>query len=185
MTPIQILKLVGFATGAMLHLYISWLIWGRRLGTSQSQSQPVTLITVLHLCLGVWFLVNLSITLHELLLTSERLTRLLRVWDTLATTGVALLPAALLHAHVAVWATLDNYRTLKPRHVRWLGVALYVPMLVLPYAIYRINTGDYRPFMLKIRVLLIPYSIWYLLVLWSSALLDWAMKNKLDPAALR
>jgi signal transduction histidine kinase len=185
MTPIQILKLVGFATGAMLHLYIAWLIWGRRLGTSQSQSQSVTLITVLNLCLGVWFLGNLSITLHELLLTSERLTRLLRVWDTLATTGVALLPAALLHAHVAVWATLDNYRTLKPRHVRLLGVALYVPMLVLPYAIYRINTGDYRPFMLKIRVLLIPYSIWYLLVLWSSALMDWAISKKLDPLALR
>lgn len=185
MSPIQILKLVGFATGAMLHLYIAWLIWSRRLGTRQIQSQPVRLITVLNLCLGVWFLGNLFITLHELLLTRERLTGLLRAWDTLAMTGVALLPAALLHGHIAVWASLDNYRTLKPRHIRLIGIALYIPMLFLPYAFYKINTGDYRPFMLKIRVLLIPYSIWYLLVLWSSALLDWAMKNKLDPAALR
>src|ERR1051325_10790797 len=173
MSPIQILKLVGFATGAMLHLYIAWLIWSRRLGTSQSQSQPARLITVLNLCLGVWFLGNLFITLHELLLTGDRLTGLLRIWDTLATAGVALLPAALLHAHVAVWASLDNYRTLKPRHVRLIGIALYLPMIVLPYAIYKINTGAYRPFMLKIHVLLIPYSIWYLLTLWSSALLDW------------
>ncbi len=185
MSPIQILKLVGFATGAMLHLYIAWLIWSRRLGTRQIQSQPVRLITVLNLCLGVWFLGNLFITLHELLLTRDRLTGLLRAWDTLAMTGVALLPAALLHAHIAMWASLDNYRTLKPRHIRLIGIALYLPLLFLPYAIYKINTGDYRPFMLKIRVLLIPYSIWYLLVLWSSALLDWAMKNKLDPAALR
>ena len=185
MSPIQILKLVGFATGAMLHLYIAWLIWSRRLGTRQIQSQPVRLITVLNLCLGVWFLGNLFITLHELLLTRDRLTGLLRAWDTLAMTGVALLPAALLHAHIAMWASLDNYRTLKPRHIRLIGIALYAPLLFLPYAIYKINTGDYRPFMLKIRVLLIPYSIWYLLVLWSSALLDWAMKNKLDPAALR
>ncbi|HST21729.1 MAG TPA: ATP-binding protein [Blastocatellia bacterium] len=185
MSPIQILKLVGFATGAMLHLYIAWLIWSRRLGTRQIQSQPVRLITVLNLCLGVWFLGNLFITLHELLLTRDRLTGILRAWDTLAMTGVALLPAALLHAHIAMWASLDNYRTLKPRQIRLIGIALYVPLLFLPYAIYKINTGDYRPFMLKIRVLLIPYSIWYLLVLWSSALLDWAMKNKLDPAALR
>ena len=185
MSPIQILKLVGFATGAMLHLYIAWLIWSRRLGTRQIQSQPVRLITVLNLCLGVWFLGNLFITLHELLLTRDRLTGLLRAWDTLAMTGVALLPAALLHAHIAMWASLDNYRTLKPRHIRLIGIALYLPLLFIPYAIYKINTGDYRPFMLKIRVLLIPYSIWYLLVLWSSALLDWAMKNKLDPAALR
>ncbi|MGA9768206.1 MAG: ATP-binding protein [Blastocatellia bacterium] len=185
MSPIQIFKLVGFATGAMLHLYIAWLIWSRRLGTRQIQSQPVRLITVLNLCLGVWFLGNLFITLHELLLTRDRLTGLLRVWDTLAMTGVALLPAALLHAHIAMWASLDNYRTLKPRHIRLIGISLYLPLLFLPYAIYKINTGDYRPFMLKIRVLLIPYSIWYLLVLWSSALLDWAMKNKLDPQALR
>src|SRR5881275_245170 len=80
MSPIQILKLVGFATGAMLHLYIAWLIWSRRLGTQQSQSQPVRLITILNLCLGVWFLGNLFITLHELLLGRERLTFLLRAW---------------------------------------------------------------------------------------------------------
>jgi len=185
MSPIQILKLVGFATGAMLHLYIAWLIWSRRLGTSQSQSQPARLITILNLCLGVWFLGNLFITLHELLLGRERLTFLLRAWDVLATTGVALLPAALLHAHVAMWASLDNYRTLTRRSVRWVGVALYVPMAFLPYAVYRLTTGDYRPFMLKIRVLLIPYAIWYLLVMISSALLDWAIVKKLARDASR
>lgn len=185
MSPIQILKLVGFATGAMLHLYIAWLIWSRRLGTQQSQSQPVRLITILNLCLGVWFLGNLFITLHELLLGRERLTFLLRAWDVLATTGVALLPAALLHAHVAMWASLDGYRTLARRGVQMVGAALYVPMAFLPYAIYRVTSGDYRPFMLKIRVLLIPYAIWYLLVMVSSALLDWAIVKKLAEDAER
>src|SRR5262249_33647059 len=99
--------------------------------------------------------------------------------------GVALLPAALLHAHVAVWASLDRYSTLKPRHVRWIGVALYVPMAFLPYAIYRLTSGDYRPFMLKIRVLLVPYAIWYLLVMISSSMLDWAMVKKLARDATR
>ena len=185
MSPIQILKLVGFATGAMLHLYIAWLIWSRRLGTQQSQSQPVRLITILNLCLGVWFLGNLFITLHELLLGRERLTFLLRAWDVLATTGVALLPAALLHAHVAMWASLDSYRTLARRGVRLIGAALYMPMAFLPYAIYRVTSGDYRPFLLKIRVLLVPYAIWYLLVMISSALLDWAIVRKLAAEAER
>jgi signal transduction histidine kinase len=185
MSPIQILKLVGFATGAMLHLYIAWLIWSRRLGTQQSQSQPARLITILNLCLGIWFLGNLFITLHELLLGRERLTFLLRAWDVLATTGVALLPAALLHAHVAMWASLDHYRTLTRRSVRLVGAALYMPMAFLPYAVYRLTTGDYRPFMLKIHVLLIPYAIWYLLVMISSALLDWAIVKKLAVDAER
>jgi signal transduction histidine kinase len=185
MSPIQILKLVGFATGATLHLYIAWLIWNRRLGSRETLTQPVRLITILNICLGVWFLGNLFITFHELLLGPERLTVLLRAWDTLAMSGVALLPAALLHAHVGFWASLDNYRTLKPRAVRLIGAALYLPMIFLPFAIYKINTGDYRPYFLKLRVLLIPYSIWYLLVMISSALIDWSIKDRLNPRALR
>jgi signal transduction histidine kinase len=185
MSPIQILKLVGFATGATLHLYIAWLIWNRRLGSREKLTQPVRLITILNICLGVWFLGNLFITFHELLLGPQRLTPLLRAWDTLAMTGVALLPAALLHAHVGFWASLDNYRTLKPRAVRLIGAALYLPMIFLPFAMYKINTGDYRPYFLKLRVLLIPYSIWYLLVMISSALIDWSIKDRLNPRALR
>jgi len=185
MSPIQILKLVGFATGATLHLYIAWLIWNRKLGSREKLTQPVQLITILNICLGVWFLGNLFITFHELLLGPERLTFLLRAWDTLAMTGVALLPAALLHAHVGFWASLDNYRTLKPRAVRLIGAALYLPMVFLPFAIYKINTGVYKPYFLKLRVLLIPYSIWYLLVMISSALIDWSIKDRLNPRALR
>src|ERR1700675_3375847 len=100
-------------------------------------------------------------------------------------TGVALLPAALLHAHVGFWASLDDYRLLKPRAVKLIGAALYLPMVFLPYAIYRINAGDYQPYLLKLRVLLIPYSIWYLLVMVSSAVLDWSIKDRLDPSAVR
>ena len=39
--------------------------------------------------------------------------------------------------------------------------------------------------MLKIRALLIPYAIWYLLVMVSSALLDWAIVKKLAEDAER
>jgi signal transduction histidine kinase len=185
MSPVQILKLVGFATGATIHLYIAWLIWNRRLGSREKLTQPVRLITILNLCLGVWFLGNLFITFHVLLLGPERLTILLRVWDTLAMTGVALLPAALLHAHVGFLASLDHYRRLTLRAVKLIGAALYIPMIFLPYAVYRVNTGDYQPYLLKLRVLLIPYSIWYLLVMISSALLDWSIKDRLDPSAAR
>lgn len=185
MSPIQILKLVGFATGATLHLYITWLMWKRRLGESDKLTQPVRLITVVNLCLGVWFLGNLFITFHVLLLTAERLTFLLRAWDTLAMIGVALLPAALLHAQVGFWASLDNYRKLTLRHVRLIGAALYLPMLFLPFAIYKITTGVYETYLIRLRVLLIPYSIWYLLVMITSALLDWSMKDRLDPSAVR
>jgi signal transduction histidine kinase len=178
MSPLEILKLVGFATGAALHLYIAWLIWNRKLGSRQSLTQPENAFLVLGLCLGMWFLGNLLTTLHVLLLTANMLTVGLRVWDTITMSAISVLPAALLHAHVAFWSSVDNYRFLKPQHVKLARVALHVPLIALPYAIDRIWSGDYRPFLLDLRPLLIPYSVWFLFALWSSAAIDWAMKDR-------
>ena len=98
---------------------------------------------MLGLCLGVWFLGNTFITLHELLIGRERLIAGLRAWDTITMTGVALLPAALLHSHIIFWSALDERRIIKPRHIRLITIALYAPMIFLPVAIYLINKGGY------------------------------------------
>jgi len=88
MSLLEILKLVGFATGAALHLYIAWLIWNRRLGSRQRLTQPERTFLALGLCLGVWFLGNLLTTLHVLLLPGNGLTVGLRIWDTVTMTGI-------------------------------------------------------------------------------------------------
>lgn len=168
-----------------MHLYIAWLIWHRRLGSRQNLTQPERTFIVIGLCLGVWFLGNLFITLHELLLGRERLTGWLRAWDTITMTGVALLPAALLHGHIAFWAMIDNYRVLKPHHVRRAGLALYVPIIFLPVTVYLINTGTYQPFLFKLRFFLVPYSIWYLLMVWASAAIDWSLSKRFGDTAVR
>src|SRR5215213_6772773 len=122
MSLLEIIKLVGFATGAALHLYIAWLIWQRRLGSRKNLNQVERTFIVLGLCLGVWFIGNLLISLHELLLTRERLTAALRAWDTLTMIGVALLPAALLHAHVAFYGMMTRYSRLSARQATLTGV---------------------------------------------------------------
>lgn len=185
MSLLEIIKLVGFATGAALHLYIAWLIWQRRLGSRKNLNQVERAFIVLGLCLGVWFIGNLFITLHELLLTRDRLTPALRAWDTITMVGVALLPAALLHAHVAFHSMLSNYRRLTPRQVTLTAVALYAPMLFLPYAVYLIATGPYESFLIKLRPLLLPYSVWFLVALWTAAVIDLKIKDRLDAKATR
>ena len=185
MALLAILKLVGFATGAALHLYITWLIWKRRLGSSQKLTQYERTYVVLGLCLGIWFTGNLFITLHEMILGRERLTAGLRAWNAITMIGVALLPAALLHAHIAFFATLDNYKKITSRHVRLSAIALYLPMLFLPFAIYLVNKGSYQPFLIKLRPLLLPYSIWYLLTLLACAAIDFAIVKKFDAQASR
>lgn len=184
MSPLEIIKLVGFATGAALHFYITWLIWARRLA-GQNTTQPERLINILNLCLGVWFLGNLLISLQELLLGRYRVTPLLRVWNVFAMTGVALLPAALLHAHLGVWASIDNYKRWSRVQVARFAWLFYLPMIFLPYAIYRIVSGDYRSFLLKLRVLLVPYSIWYGLMMCCSAYIDLRIRDRLDARATR
>jgi signal transduction histidine kinase len=185
MALLAILKLVGFATGAALHLYITWLIWKRRLGSSQKLTQYERTYVMLGLCLGIWFTGNLFITLHEMILGRERLTAGLRAWNVITMIGVALLPAALLHAHLAFLATLDNYKRITARQVRLSAIALYLPMLFLPFAIYLVNKGAYQPFLIKMRPLLLPYSIWYLLTIWACAALDFVIVKKLNREATR
>jgi signal transduction histidine kinase len=185
MSLIEILKLVGFAMGAALYLYIAWLIWHRRLGSRQALTQTERTFIMLGLCMGAWFLGNLLTALQQLLLRDYRLTGWLRVWDTMTMIGIALFPAALLHAHVAFWSSLDNYRILKPRHVRLAAILIYLPMLGLPYALYLLFSGEYKPFLFKLRPLLIPYSVWFVFALWSSAAIDWAMKDRFENWAQR
>ncbi|HKV38130.1 MAG TPA: ATP-binding protein [Blastocatellia bacterium] len=215
MSLLEIIKLVGFATGAALHLYIAWLIFlklgGRRKrsgpairspSTSQAQSPVGNSITgtedelpgfiqsertfiMLGLCLGLWFLGNLLITLQEVLLGPGRATPLLRAWNTVAVVGIALFPSALLHSHLAFWSWMDGYRVMSRARVRLGAILFYIPMAVLPYTVYRVNTGDYKPFLAKLHFLLVPYSVWFLLASWSAAVLDWAMKDRLYKTATR
>lgn len=185
MPLIEILKLVGFAMGAALYLYIAWLIWHRRLGSRKALTQTERTFIMLGLCMGAWFVGNLFTALQLLLLRDYRLTGWLRVWDTMTMVGIALFPAALLHAHVAFWSSLDNYRFLKPRHVRLSAILIYLPMIGLPFALYLLFKGEYQPFLFKLRPLLIPYSVWFVFALWSSAAIDWAMKDRFEHWAER
>jgi signal transduction histidine kinase len=246
MSLVEIFKVVGFATGAALHLYIAWLIFtkhraGRehlpglpassrgdaenprsdvdlrpvvdqstapassiksqdRLGAAPGISTlPLTTLPpagigfiqsertfiALGICLGLWFLGNLLITFQEVLLGPGRATVLLRVWNAITVIGISLFPSVLLHAHLAFWSWTDGYRVLSPRQVRLYSWLFYVPMIVLPYAAITASIGNYRPYLAKLQILLIPYSIWFLLATWSSAALDWIMKDRLYQTANR
>ncbi|MGH9762292.1 MAG: hypothetical protein ACREAC_15820, partial [Blastocatellia bacterium] len=210
MSLLDIIKIVGFGTGAALHFYIAWLIFRRlRRGNvsnlraaSATGSGPASTsglrppdqyglihsertFTILGLCLGLWFLGNLLITFQEVLVGPGRSTGLLRAWNTITVFGIALFPSALLHSHIAFWSWMDGYRVLSRTKALLAAVLSYVPMVFLPYVVFRVNTGDYKPYLAKLHFFLVPYSIWFLLALWSSAVLDWKMKDRLYKWAAR
>ena len=203
MTLPEIIKVVGFATGAALHLYFAWLISRRFFprqplgslfagGTERTDpTQAAGVIgsertfVAIGLLLGFWFLGNLLITVQEILLEPGIATGLLRVWSSIAVIGIALFPSVLLHSHIAFWSWMDNYRTLSRRRAKLISALFYIPMIVLPYTVYRVNTGDFKPYLLKLHFVLVPYSIWFALALWSAGVLDWFMKDRLYQWAVR
>src|SRR5215469_13958418 len=215
MTVLEIIKVVGFATGSALHLYFAWLIWrrsrqywaasqGRRgfpgqwlgglfagLTGSGVDSQTAEVIgsertfVGIGLCLGFWFLGNLLITVQEILLAPGRGERLLRTWSSIAVIGIALFPSVLLHSHIAFWSWMDNYQTLSRSKAKIISGLFYIPMLVLPFTVYWVNRGDYKPYLVKLHWVLVPYSIWFALALWSAAVVDWIMKDRLYEWAVR
>jgi signal transduction histidine kinase len=80
---------------------------------------------------------------------------------------------------------MDNYQTLSRRKTKIISGLFYIPMLVLPFTVYWVNRGDYHPYLVKLHWVLVPYSIWFALALWSAAIVDWIMKDRLYDWALR
>ncbi|HEU4390021.1 MAG TPA: ATP-binding protein [Blastocatellia bacterium] len=191
MSVIQILKLVGCATGAVLYLYIAWLLWQRRRGTGTWRQKiklldSETAFTLLALCMAAWFSGNLLNTIHILFLGSQAShTTFLRAWDTITVIGIALVPSVMLHSHIAFWAWVDGYKWMSTSQVRRWVLLVYIPMLAMPVTVYKLNTGVYKEYPVKLHWVLIPYSTWFLMSLCASAAIDWRMRDKLYQWAVR
>jgi hypothetical protein len=111
LSPYEILKLVGFATGAALHLYLCWMIL-RRYGIRQVERS----LLGLGLSIGLWHFGNFTGTIYDMLLDYETVQEIhrgewwLRLSDSIAYLALAFLPPTLAHAHFRVWAGMTNAR---------------------------------------------------------------------------
>ena len=92
LSPYEILKLVGFATGAALHLYLCWMILSRY-GIRQVER---TLLG-LGLSIGLWHLGNFATAIYEMLDVSGG-DWWRKLSDSIAYVALAFLPPLLAHA---------------------------------------------------------------------------------------
>jgi len=164
LTPLQILQLVGFTTGAILHLYIAWLIMRRRNLIHAEKS-----LVLLGATLGAWFLGSLINLLYHFLGIRDLL-GILYISDTLAFAGVGLLPTALLHVHFAFWGMWDDS---PKRRYYWVGIVLsYLPLVVVPFALYKLYEGPYQTPLVKLSPWIVPHATWIAIALLVSAGID-------------
>src|SRR5262245_26242088 len=131
LTPFQILKLVGFATGAALHLYLCLTLY-RRYGIRHVERT----LMALGLSAGLWHLGNFAASIHDLLVVKGRAEWWLKASNIVAYTALAFMPPVLIHAHFRVWEWFDQRA---PRKLfKPLIIAGYLPLLALPWAIARL-----------------------------------------------
>src|SRR5262245_61133260 len=104
--PFDILRLVGFATGAALHLYLCWMLY-RRYGLRHVERALLGLA----LSIGVWHLGNFAAAIHDAIYEKPAVSGRelwLKTSNTIAYVAVAFLPPLLAHSHFTVWKWLDD-----------------------------------------------------------------------------
>jgi signal transduction histidine kinase len=178
MSLLEILQLIGYSTGAALHLWMGGLLWKRR----RSLGKMERVLLLLALSIGLWHASNLLIALHASLgLDVGRWTTLLRLTDSIAVISITLSYSFLLHVHLHLWAGAHN-RPLKLNE-RARVFLTYTPALFLFIAVPKIWMGDYAPMMQKLETLVLPFVLWAGYALVFVAVTDFLISRVVESAA--
>ncbi|HEY7181500.1 MAG TPA: ATP-binding protein [Blastocatellia bacterium] len=177
LSPREILQLVGFATGAALHLYLCLMVY-RRYGL---RSAEIALLA-LGLCTGLWHLGNFAAAIHELLDVNGAWWWM-KASNIVAYTGLAFMPPVLVHAHFRVWEWVDKNAPRK--FFRPLIIIGYMPLAALCWALPELWSDPYDEPIKKLGPLLLPFILWFVLIFIECAAIDWRLARKWEAARER
>src|SRR5689334_795219 len=155
MSLLETLQLIGYSLGAVLPLWLAYVLLRQRVGLVTVER----LLLALAACMVGWHGGNLVVTLRSLLgLPHADWIIPLRVANTIALISITVCYSLLLHVHLHLWAGSHN-RTLN-RTERVRAVLSYVPCAFLVIAIPRIWSGSYQPMITKESSFVLPFSVW-------------------------
>lgn len=152
MSPLEVIQLVGYATGAILTFWMSALLrrWRRGLGGLER------VLFALGLGIGLWHTSNFALTVLGLFQAApERWPWLLRVSDTIAVVSIVFSYSFLLHIHLYLWANARGRGLTRFEKLRvW---ASYIPVLFLSVSVPHIWTGNYAHMLVKLAEVRLPF----------------------------
>ena len=181
MSPLEVLQLIGYSTGAALHLWMGALLLRRRRGLARIER----VLLALAFGIGAWHASNLAVALHGMLgLESARWSSALRLADTIAVISITLAYSFLLHVHLHLWANSRARPFTWFEHVRvYLS---YLPNLFLFIAVPQIWSGAYAPLFEKLDYFVLPFALWAAYVLGLIAITDLLIaRNSSEPREKR
>jgi signal transduction histidine kinase len=164
MTLRDAVGLVGFFLGILLHLFMFSAFLRRR----PRSAFEVALLRLLG-ALVLWFTGNfLSLLLRQLDLA--RAGAILKLVDCATFTALAFLPPLLFHVHWIYFDTRHSPRDWEKKLGRLLLFLLYAPLVVLPWALYRVFSAPPGQPLKEVGDLQLPFLIVLGLAYYGSAL---------------
>jgi signal transduction histidine kinase len=154
-TLLEALQLIGYSLGAVLPLWMGYLLFKQRLGLVPIQR----LLLSLGLCMAGWHAGNLIITLRSLLgLDEATWIPVLRLANTTAVISITVCYSLLLHVHIHLWAGARRRNLTGTERVRiYLS---YIPCLFLLITVPQIWMGPYQPMIAKLSQYVLPFAAW-------------------------
>ncbi|MBA3439877.1 MAG: hypothetical protein H0T92_08420 [Pyrinomonadaceae bacterium] len=167
MSLLEVVQLVGYSTGAWLHLWMGALLVKRRRGLGKTER----VLLALAISIGGWHASNLVITLITLLgLESARWSVPVRAANTVAVTSITFSYSFLLHVHLHLWANARKRPlTFTERARVYLS---YIPTLFLVIALPPLWTGESVRMLESVPHLVLPFALWAAYVLTLIAITD-------------
>ena len=155
MTLLEALQLIGYSLGAVLPLWMGYLLLKQRLGMVPIQR----LLLSLGWCMAAWHASNLVLTLRSLLaLDVERWVTVLRLANSIAVISITVCYSLLLHVHLYLWASAQGRDLTRTERVRiYLS---YIPCLFLIITLPRIWMGPYQPMIAQLSQFVLPFAVW-------------------------
>ncbi|MGZ5436996.1 MAG: sensor histidine kinase [Pyrinomonadaceae bacterium] len=180
MSLLEALQLIGYSLGAVLPLWLGYVLLRQRVGLVTVER----LLLVLAGCMVGWHGGNLIVTLRSLLgLPHAEWIIPLRVANTIAVISITLCYSVLLHVHLHLWAGAHSRPLNRIERIR--AVLSYLPCVFLVLAIPRIWSGDYQPMIAKTSSFVLPFSLWVVYSLSVCAITELLVARRADSASER
>jgi len=180
MSLLETLQLIGYSLGAMLPLWLAYVLLRQRVGLVTVER----LLLALAGCMVGWHGGNLIVTLRSLLgLPHAEWIISLRVANTVALISITLCYSLLLHVHLHLWAGSHNRSLNRTERIR--AFLSYVPCVFLVIAIPRIWSGSYQPMIAKESSFVLPFSFWVVYSLSVCAITELLVARRSESASER
>lgn len=155
MSLLEALQLIGYSLGAMLPIWMGYLLFKQRLGVVPIQR----LLLGLGVCMVGWHAGNLIVTLRSLFgLDVTRWETVLRLANTAAVISITVCYSLLLHVHIHLWASAQSRGLTRVERVRIF--LSYIPCVFLVMVVPHIWRGPYQPMITKLSQFVLPFAAW-------------------------